>query len=102
MDVYIKDLSLQLVQLNSVDGATVLFATYSVYGRIFVHFAPEFFIFFFYIVSIQIFSLKIVLMNSLDGATVLFAVIQFVGEFLCIFSRIFSPSSTLSPSKFFH
>jgi len=32
-----KDLSLHIVQLNLVDGATVLFAAYSGYGRIFVH-----------------------------------------------------------------
>jgi len=36
----------EIVQLNSADGATVPFAAYSVNGRCFCAFAPEFFVFF--------------------------------------------------------
>jgi len=43
--IYVKDLSLQVVQLNSLGGATIVFAAYSVYGRIFARpFFPKFFV----------------------------------------------------------
>jgi len=71
--IYIKDLSLQIVQLISVDGATVLFAAYSVYGRIFVRFAPEFFVFLLHCLHPDFFAKKVQI-NMLGGATITYAV----------------------------
>jgi len=67
-----RNVSRKIVQLNVVGGASILFAAYSVYGRISVRFSPEFIVRLLHCLHPNFFA-KIVLMNSLGGATVLFA-----------------------------